>query len=172
LAGSTALVPARHCGTAPRWTDSAGWSRRRAVICQYRCRLVRIRRPWSPTGAAQWAISTLWQWGWQLGGSAQADPARAGQVQFGAGVRLHRRPVNLSLPVSPVHALHRHPATHRRRDGRVGRRLEHRRHTAGAATAHHRSDRLVTTPLGLQEIRKAPKALLHDHSTVGCVRQP
>jgi len=41
----TAAIRRRSCATAPRWIDSAGSSRPRAVICRYRCRSVRVPRP-------------------------------------------------------------------------------------------------------------------------------
>lgn len=104
-----------------------------------------------------------WQWGWRLGGSAREDPVRANGCK--------PAPASDSPPPrragrrrrAAVHPLHRHPGTLRRRAGRAGRRLERRRRRAGAATADHRSDRHMTAPLELEQIRKAPKALLHDH---------
>src|SRR6476620_3436341 len=41
--------------------------------------------------------------------------------------------------------------------------MERRRRRACQASVDHRSDRPVTTPLSLESIRQAPKALLHDH---------
>jgi adenosine deaminase len=41
--------------------------------------------------------------------------------------------------------------------------MEHRGHAAAGEAPDHRPDRHVTRPLNLDQIRKAPKALLHDH---------
>ena len=75
---------------------------------------------------------------WRLG-AGRAAPGH--QVQFGAGVRIHRRP---GEPVdrgrTALHAVHRHPGAVRCRTGRTRRRLERRRLGACGSSAHHRSD--------------------------------
>ena len=75
---------------------------------------------------------------WRLG----AGRARPGeQVQFGAGMRIHRRPGEPVAAGEPFFTLYTDtPERFAPRDGRTGRRLGRRRHRAPAAPPDHRSD--------------------------------
>ncbi len=75
---------------------------------------------------------------WRLG----AGRARPGErVQFGAGVRIHRRPGEPVAAGEPLFTLYTDtPDRMSRRDGRAGRRLERRRCRAPVPPADHRSD--------------------------------
>ena len=98
---------------------------------------------------------------WRLG----AGRSRPGeQVQPGAGVRIHRRPGEPVAAGEPLFTLYTDtPERFVARDGRAGRGLQRRGTPPVATAADHRSDHLMTTPLRLETIRQAPKALLHDH---------
>src|ERR1700737_724433 len=102
-----------------------------------------------------------WRWGWRYGGSERAGPVRGRWSSPAPGFRSPGLPGRHGG--AAVHAVYRHSRTLRVRDGRAGRGLERGRYTPRPATADHRSDHLMTTPLTLETITQAPKALLHDH---------
>ena len=111
-----------------RWTASARWSPPRVATCRNRCRSVRTPRPSSaPRGGTMGDIDAM-AVGlavWRLG-AGRAAPGE--QVQFGAGLRIHRRPGEPVAAGEPLFTLYTDtPERFERRDGRTGRRLDRRR---------------------------------------------
>ena len=98
---------------------------------------------------------------WRLG----AGRSRPGEkVQPGAGIQIHRRPGEPVAAGEPLFTLYtdtpqRFPQAMAELDAGFTRH----RYAAGRAATDHRSDHLMTTPLSVETIKRAPKALLHDH---------
>ena len=87
-------------------------------------------RPSQRRAVARWATSTRWRWDWRCGGSERAAPAPGEQVQFGAGMRIHRRPGEPVAAGEPLFTLYTDtPERFGPAHGRTGRRLERRRPT-------------------------------------------